>query len=226
MSGRTLLSVLVLGLVPLAGAPPPWLELALSRLPEPASAWTSTCTLEIERNGQRSVESFDPHATPAARWTLVTRQGVPPTPGELAAYRQSRADPASTPAPTSLTAGQIDLNSLELVRESSTHATLTGGFTEEAAATDKLLARLTVTLLVRKEPAAVVYYRLDLRQPFSPLIGVRMHELEAGAEFGPDGAIRRSWSRFRGRVFLRAVQERVTATFATTPDTGTAGNRN
>lgn len=210
---------LVAGALP--AAEPDWLELALARLPPPDEGRLA-CTLAIERNGQRSVERFDPRAAPAEQWTLVERHGSPPTPAEQAAYRRQRADPATGPAPAGLKSAQIDRASLQLVRESATHATLTGGFTEEAAATDKLLARLTLTLLVRKEPAAVVSYRLDLRQPFSPVLGVRMHELEAGAEYGPDGNIRRSWSRFQGRIFLRRVEERVSATFSPVE----AGNRN
>jgi len=226
MSGQAALVALALSLAPLSGAPPAWLDLALARLPAPSGAWPAACTLEIERNGQRSVEHFDPLAPPAAQWTLVERQGQAPSPEELAAYRQSRAAPATTPAPAGLVAQQIDRASLELVRESATHATLTGGFTEEAAATDKLLGRLTLTLLVRKDPAAVVYYRLELRQPFSPVLGVRMHELDAGAVYDAEGSVRRSWSRFRGRVFLRPVVERVTATFAPPGKPGSLGNRN
>lgn len=191
---------------------PAYVRDALGRFPvelPPGLAYT----VEAERNGERSVERYDPSQPAGARWQLLSREGREPTARELEFYASRSRDPADRGYRASFRPDQVDLGSLQLVRESATHATVRGGFHPAAVELDQMLGHLELTLLLRKQPAAVLSYRLELRGPYSPVLGVTMHELDAGAEFDAHGRPTRSWSRFAGRMFLKSMSEHVRATY-------------
>lgn len=211
---RTLLLGLVLSAPVLFSAQPPsWLAPAIDRLPEEIAP-DLAYTVEIEHNGQRSSERYDPSRPAGSRWTLLSRQGRSPTEAEFTEYARQRNGPSTSAYRASFRRDQVDLSSARVLEESATHATVHLGFNAIAKDADKMLRHLELTLDIQKQPARITSYRLQLAAPYSPVIGVKMHALDAGAEFDGESRPQRSWSRFRGRIFLKLVDESIEAHYA------------
>lgn len=170
-------------------------------------------TMEIDRNGSRSTERYDPARPPAARWILLARDGREPTAAEFADYLRQRARVAEPGFRASFRPDQVDRAHAEIVSESPSHLAVRLRFSESAVEADRLLGQLDLTVLVRKETGAVASYRLKLRAPYAAVLGVKMHALDSGAELDEAGRPRRTWSRFQGRIFLRSVDERIEVRF-------------
>ncbi len=209
------LSLLAIALLaaPLSrAAGPVWLEKALDRFAQtipPDCAYT----VDLTRNGETTSERFDPSQPPATRWTLLSRNGRPPTAEDLELYRRQRQgvfDPAFN---ATIETRQLDRGSVRIVRGDEAQAAITIGFTPAASDADKMLRHLDLSMVVRKEPAAVTAYTLKLREPYSPVLFVKMHEMSAGAEFDAEGRPVRTHSLFRGRIFFKSVTEQVEARF-------------
>lgn len=166
-------------------------------------------TMDVERDGVRSTERYDPSRPAGSRWTLVKRDGRTPSEQELTEYLRQLSVGRDPGYRASFRPDQVDLPGAELIRESSSHLTVRLRFTEAATGADKMLGQLDLTLLVRKATPTIASYRLHLRQPYSPVLGVKMHALDAGAELDETGRPIRTWSRFEGRIFLRKADERV-----------------
>ncbi|HYC72209.1 MAG TPA: hypothetical protein VEB66_13430 [Opitutaceae bacterium] len=164
-------------------------------------------TMDIDRNGRRSTERYDPSRPAGARWTLMALQGREPSAAELAEYQRHSAGRSDPGYRASFRPAQVDRTHAEIVMESPTHVTVRAHFTEAAAESDGTLGRLDLTLLVRKDRPSIVSYRLELRASYAPVLGVKMHALDAGAELDEAGRPRRTWSRFHGRIFLRSTDE-------------------
>lgn len=204
---RHLWFILVGVTVRAAAAVPAYVEEALARFHSTLSPGWS-CSVEVARDGAVSVERYDPSRPPGARWTLLSVNGSPPASGDLVDYARTRSQPGVLPFRAAFTPGQLERSTFVMLNEGPAAASVRFGFTEEAARADKMLPHLEIELLVRRQPAAIVNYRLHLRHPFTPVIGVRMHSLEAGADFDGEGRPVRQFSRFSGRILLvKGIEE-------------------
>lgn len=216
---RFLTVLLLLWLVPGARAaelPAPY-RAALARFSaDVPRGWAYTAT--TTRNGETSVERFDPARPRDAQWTLLMRNGRPPTADEAARYRSYRITTSTSTTRATFERGDIDPGSAELVREDATHAVFRCRFRQDVD--DDLLNHLELTLTFRKEPAAVEKFVLRLTEPFSPVLAMKMQELTvemslAAATADAPALPRESSSRFRGRVlFFKSIAEDVRVLYA------------
>ncbi len=174
-------------------------------------------TLTTVRHGRALTERFDPARPPAAQWTLLETEGRPPTPDEIEKYRRARAT-----APGGMQANferaDIEPGSLTLLREDATHAEFSGEFRETSVGPDKMLGHLKLVLKVDKHVPHVSAYLLELKEPYSPVLGVKMTGLRVEARFSPPTAGRPSLltgltSRFTGRIFFIPTGEELELTY-------------
>jgi hypothetical protein len=201
----------------LAAAPlPDYVREALARFrADPAQGWAYTLT--VDRNGQRSVQRFDPSRPAAERWTLVSQDDHPPTADELARYRTDKARDASPPARATFGKEDIDRTTAEVLREDPQRVVVRFRFNEDAA--DKTLGHLALDLIVAKRPAAVEAYTLRLLAPYSPVLAVKTLELEAGTRFGTPGSPQAglpvsATSHYVGRMLFKTVTENLSITYS------------
>lgn len=175
-------------------------------------------TLTTTKDGQTSVERYDPAQPVGAQWTLLQRDGRAPTPEESRRYTQYKTSTTqgSTRSAT-FEKGDIDFSTMKLVREDAERAEFESRFRE---GDDKMLAHFIVKLTVAKHPAAIERFVLSLDAPFSPVIGVKMKELLVDMTFSPATAERPSLplssiSRFRGRLLLvKSINEDLSITYS------------
>jgi hypothetical protein len=77
-----------------------------------------------------------------------------------------------------------------------------------------MLGHLNVILTVRKQPAFVEGYVLELKEPYWPVLGVKMNQLRIEARFSAPEGDRPSLpasveSHFVGRILLFANEEKL-----------------
>lgn len=184
---------------------------------EPPARWAYTIT--TVRPEASTTERYDPAQPPAARWTLLAFNGRPPTGKELDKYRRLRAANPLPASPANFQRSDIDPGSLRLVREDAERAEYEGGFREVAAAGDKMLGHLILRLTINKRVPHVEKFTLTLREPYTPILGVKMHTLQVEMTFAPPAPDRPSLplahtSHFTGRIFLIGTQEDLRITYA------------
>ncbi|AOS45356.1 hypothetical protein Verru16b_02437 [Lacunisphaera limnophila] len=212
------LALLLILLSPAAAAPlPDYLRTALTQFkPDAPADWAYTLT--TRRNETHMVERYDPARPPAARWTLLQWQGRAPTPEEAEKYLRSRPQADSGGTKANFTKDDIEPGSLTLVREDESVSEWTGRFRETSTGADKMLGRLTLRLLVDKRIPHVAEYRLSLQEPYSPVLGVKMHTLDvtvryqAPADSHPALPADQT-SRFTGRILFFSTQEELQLTY-------------
>lgn len=207
-------SVLLAVFLPLAlpAALPDYLLQALRDFPRTRLPSNLGYVMEITRNERQSRERYDPSQPEEERWILLEIAGRKPTPEDLARHRRTRSTGGNPAFQADFSAEQIDRNSLKLETEDDERAVFLGGFTEAAADDDTLLGRLALRLTVDKRLGVLLAYELRLPRPFSPVLGVKIHELIAGVEYHrlPGLALslpKRTYSKFRGRIFLTPTSE-------------------
>lgn len=172
------------------------------------------CSVETRRNNLSSVERFDPSLPAGAQWRLVTLNGAQPSADDYAAYVRRRGQTAEPPYRSAFTPDQLDLATFRVLNETPATARVGLGFSEAAARGDKMLPQLEVELLIARQPARIVSYRMRLPRPFHPVIGVKMQSLEAGADFDETGRPVRQFSRFTGTMFLfKSIDEQIDTRF-------------
>lgn len=163
-------------------------------------------TLTTVRNERAITERFDPSRPAGGQWTLLETEGRTPTSDELEKYRRARAA-----APGGMQANfekaDIEPGSLALVSDEGNLAEFVGGFRETSTGPDKMLGHLQLRLKVDKRVPHVAAYILELKEPYSPVLGVKMTGLRVEARFSAPEAGRPSllWemtSRFTGRIFF------------------------
>lgn len=198
-------------------AAPGYLREALGGFnPELPAHWAYTTT--TVRKEVSTAERFDPAKPPGEQWTLLLYNGGPPAAAELAKYQKLRA---ANPQPVSQATFQrsdIEPGSLQLVREDAERAEFRGGFREVSAGADKMLRHLELRLLVNKRLPYVEKFILNLREPYSPIFGVKMNELHVEMTFTPPTPDRpslpaTSTSHFAGRIFFIGTQEDLSVAF-------------
>jgi hypothetical protein len=196
-----------------SAATPDYLAKALRDFPSrnlPAGLGYETV---VVRNGHRTRERYEPARPAGEQWVLLEFAGRAPTAEEISRHRITRAKGGSSATfQTDFSAAQIDRGSLRLEQEDDDTAVFAGGFTEEAASADALLGRMSLRLTVDKRRGEITAYELRLPRPYSPVLGVKISELVAGAEFHRPAGLdlvlpRRTWSHFKGRIFLSSTLE-------------------
>ncbi len=197
---------------------PDYLRSALNRFsPSVPAGWAYTLT--TTRNGEQLVEQFDPSRPPGGQWSLLSHRGQNPSAAELQKYAQSRPTSDSGGPQSNFQKADIEPGSLQLVGEDSTRAEFLGGFREESTGADKMLGHLRLRLFVHKSPAYVEKCVLELKEPYWPVLGVKMNELRLETTFSPPDGDRPSLpiaqeSHFRGRLLLVPTEEKLQVAYA------------
>ncbi len=174
-------------------------------------------TLTTRRGSEISVERFDPSRPTEEQWTLLLRNQRPATAEDNSRYRSYRITIAPN-ARAIFKYGDIDLASLHLIRETESHAVFQGRFRDDLV--DPMLHHLEIFLTVAKSPPAIDQYILQLIEPFSPVLTVKMLDLhvETILVAPTDQAPllpRRTNSHFRGRIMLfKSIEEDVQTSYA------------
>jgi hypothetical protein len=183
----------------------------------PAAGWAYTLT--TLRNDARMVERYDPARPPAARWQLLELEGKTPTPDQLENYARSRPRGDSGGAQANFSREDIEPGSLQLIRETDTEAEWSADFREASTGPDKMLAHLTLRLTVDKRTPHVSAYTMELKEPYSPVLGVKMLQLVAVVRYHPPGPARPALpevqtSRFKGRILFIPTEENLEVRFS------------
>jgi hypothetical protein len=212
LAGFSLRGLLLwLGLATVAAAMPEYVRQALGIFsPEVPPGWAYTLT--TERDGRQIAERYDPSKPPAEQWSLQLSAGHPPTQDELDKYARYKASQAPGAVQATFQKSDIEPGSVELVHEDAERAELTCAFRAVSANADKMLGHLVLRLIVGKRQPHVERYTLELRKPYSPVLGVQMRELVVTMDFTQPGTDRpslpeRSSSHFAGRIFFVPVEE-------------------
>ena len=197
---------------------PAYLKEALAKFsPETPHGWAYT--LRTESDGRETVERFDPARPPDTRWTLLRANGHAPTPDELDKYIKFKGGQTTSATQATFRKEDLDPGALTLISEDAQRADYRCGFREQSANSDKMLAHLVLRLRICKQPAHVEKYTLLLREPYSPVLGVKMHELTVDLIYSPPTDARpslpwRGTSHFRGRMFVVPVEENLRLTYS------------
>jgi hypothetical protein len=163
-------------------------------------------TLTTVRNERAVTERFEPAKPAGTQWTLLEIEGRTPTADDTAKYRRARS---SGPGgmQSNFEKNDIDPGSLVLIREDNARAEYSAAFRETSTGPDKMLGHLTLRLIVDKQVPHIAAYTLELKEPYSPVLGVKMNQLQVEARFSSPTADRPSLllemtSRFAGRIFF------------------------
>lgn len=204
------LCLLLPGFAPAADLPD-YLRTALAGLHTDVPAgWAYTLT--TTRNDQRMVERYDPARPPAAQWSLVEWLGRAPDADEAAKYARSRPQSSAGGAQANFNRTDIEPASLRLIREDDRVAEWAAEFRETSTGPDKMLGHLHLTLTVDKLTPHVAAYTLELKEPYWPVLGVKMLALRVEVRFlapadGRPALPERQTSRFAGRILFIPTEE-------------------
>jgi hypothetical protein len=174
-------------------------------------------TLTTVRNDHSMTERFDPAQPPAVQWTLLELENRAPTQDEIEKYARSRsAGPGGTQ--TNFKKADIDPGTFVLLKEDDVQAEFTATFRETSAGADKMLGHLILHLTVDKRLPHVAACVLELKEPYSPVLGVKMNELRVETRFSLPAEGRPSvptemTSRFAGRIFFISTGENLRLTY-------------
>lgn len=197
---------------------PDYLRTALAGLHTDVPAgWAYSIT--TTRNDQRMVERYDPAKPPSAQWTLSEWLGRAPDADETAKYARSRPQASAGGAQANFNRTDIEPASLRLVREDDRVAEWSAGFRETSTGPDKMLGHLKLSLTVAKQTPHVAAYTLELKEPYWPVLGVKMLTLRVEVHFLPpaDGhpaLPERQISHFAGRILFIPTEEKLELHYA------------
>jgi hypothetical protein len=210
----------LLATLPVVAAMPDYLREALNQFsPEVPAGWAYTLTT-VRNDDARSTARFDPSRPPAEQWTLLELNGRPPTPKEAGQFARARASGGNIATPQgNFQKGDIDPGSIELLTEDAVRAEFRCTFRAEAAGADKMLGHLRLRLFVDKKLSHVEKFVLELPESYSPVLGVKMRELDVQVSFtapsaGQPGLPATGRSRFLGRIFFIGMEENIDLTYS------------
>ena len=197
---------------------PDFLQEALGKFnPAVPPGWAYTQT--TERDKLTTTERFDPVQPPAEQWTLLRYNGQAPSAPELEKYGRFKAANPTSAAQAAFQKGDIDPGSIVLIREDSERAVFSCAFRAESADSDKMLGHLHLQLVVNKRQPHVEKFQLALREPYSPVLGVKMNGLIVEMIFSAPTSDRPSLpavstSHFVGRIlFFFGTEENLRLTY-------------
>ena len=202
---------------------PPELDRALKLFSaEGTRGWAFT--QKTESGGKSLVEHYDPAKPEFSRWTLLKKNGKPPTSDELQEYRDrlSRRTTGST-APN--VKDQIDPASYELVQTDDVYATyrfhLLPGASDDRSAT-----HMTATFTLHKPTATITRVELTAFEPFSPMLAVKITEAHTTMTYNlPENdrptLLQQITVSIRGRaMWFKSLDEDMTVTYSDHEYTG------
>ncbi len=198
---------------------PDYVRTALNAFsPEPPAGWSYTLTT-VRNNDARSTARFDAAKPAGSQWTLLEINGRAPSASEADQYARSRASD-TTPASARGVFQKRDLDpaSITLIHEDAGRGEFQGTFRPEAAGADKMLGHLVLRLTIARREPHVEKFVLELKEPYSPVLGVKMRELLVEATFtAPSGGRpslpARQSSHFLGRIFFFGTEENLVLTY-------------
>lgn len=209
----------LLAVASVAAEVPAYVREALGKFSsEVPAGWAYTLTT-VRNEDARTTARFDPAKPPAEQWTLLDLNGRVPTAKESTQYARARSGGGNASAPQgTFQKGDIDPASITLISEDADRGEFSCGFRPEATGSDKMLGHLHLRLSVNKRQPHVEKFVLELKEPYSPVLGVKMRELLVQMSFTPPAADRPSLpavnsSHFLGRIFFIGMEENLTLTY-------------
>ncbi len=197
---------------------PDFLQAALGKFnPAVPPGWAYSQT--TERNNLTTIERFDPSQPPAEQWTLLRYNGQAPSAPDQKKYDQFKAANPTASTQAAFQKSDIEPGSIELVHEDTERAVFNCAFRSESADSDKMLGHLHLQLVVNKRQPHVEKFQLALREPYSPVLGVKMNGLIVEMIFSAPTSDRPSLpavstSHFVGRIlFFIGTEENLRLTY-------------
>ena len=208
---------LTLAVTTAAAVTPDYLRQALAQFsPDVPRGWAYT--LVTDRNGEQLKERYDPSKPPADQWTLLQLNGRPPTAKESEKYAHSRPGSTSSAPQSTFQKADIEPGSIELIQENADRGEFRCAFRSESKGANKMLGHLILRLTVSRRQPHVEKFALELREPYSPVLGVKMRELQLQMSLSAPGPVRpglpvESTSHFLGTIFFFTMEENLRVTY-------------
>jgi hypothetical protein len=182
---------------------------ALKRFqPEPPAGWSFTQTTEGQ--GESLVERCEAKKPAFDRWTLIAKNGHPPTEAELREYAEIRSRRSRAGTAPKVT-DQIDVTSIELVQRDAERVTYRARLVP-GESRDTTAEYLRVTFVFHEPTATIESLELSNTEPFSPTLGVRIVEMKTGLlaphRERPRPAPARHHARPRPRLLVQVARRR------------------
>jgi hypothetical protein len=196
---------------------PPALEAALKSFrADPPPGWSFTQTTTAQ--GESLVERCDAAKPAFDRWSLVGKNGRPPTADEARHYAEMRSRRSRGGTAPSVV-NQFDLTTVETVAETVERATFRCGL-KPAEKGDETAAFLRATIIVHKPTSTVESIELASTGEFSPTFGVKIAEMKTRMTYRPPSGEtpllpQAVETRVRGRAFwFKSLDAEMTVTFS------------
>jgi len=198
-------------------AVPDELTQALARFrADPAPGWSYTLT--TTGDGRSMVERCDAAKPEFDRWSLVQRDGRPPTPDEFRDYAESRSRRSrGGTAPRMI--DQLDLETLDVRSEAGDRVTFSCRL-KPGDARDNVAAFLRATIVLHKPSQTIESLDLSSTGEFSPSLVVKIAAMNTHLSYSLPEADRPSLplsveTRVRGRAFLfKSLDAEMVVTFS------------
>lgn len=198
-------------------AVPAELDAALKQFrAEPPSGWSYTMTSVGE--GQSMVEHCNAAKPEFDRWTLVQKNGQPPTPEEARDYAELRTRRSRGGTAPKLIE-QLDLASLETLPAEGEHSTFRCRL-KPGDGGDTVAAALRATIVVHRPSHAIESIELASTGEFSPSMVVKIAGMNTRLTYsrpsdGKPGLPQQVLTRVRGRAFFfKSLDAEMTVTFS------------
>jgi hypothetical protein len=212
------LALLVLLVAPLAAAPlpEPFRKALAGFVGEVPGGWAYTLT--TTREADVSVERFDPAKPNGAQWTLLKRNGRPPTGDEVRQYQSFKTAHVPGTVRANFARGDLDLSTVALVQDDPQRPVYRCRFREDLE--DALLNHLEVLFTLDVSGGYFARYELRLTEPYSPVLSVKITALSVTVDFSAPSDDHpalpaASRSVFRGRVlFFKSTGEDLAITYS------------
>lgn len=190
---------------------------------ENPKGWSFTQTTVAE--GRSLTERCEAGRPEFSRWTLLAKDGDPPTPGEIEEYNEKRSR-RSRGGTAPHIASQLDLASAEMVHENDAEFVYRFRLRREARS-DRSAEFLRATLTFHRPTATISVFELANIGPFSPVWGVRVTELRTTIHYHLPTADRpalldKITTRTKGRAYFKSLDAEMRVTFT---DYAFAGRR-
>jgi len=193
-----------------AGPLPPEIETALKNFrADGAKGWAFTQTTQARSDSL--VEHYDPLKPEFIRWTLVQKNGKPPTEKEAREYQEKHTRRSGNDTAPDVTK-QLDLSTAERVQDDTERSAYR--FHLKAGDKDDTSAQyMTAIFTFHKPDNAVEQVELGNTEPFSPMFGVKIQEARTVISYSLPNADRPSLLdhitvKVRGRAMLvRSLDE-------------------
>ena len=200
----------------IAAVPPELTEALQHFRAEPPPGWSFSLTTVGE--GKSMVERCDAAKAEFDRWSLMQKDGRPPTPDEAREYAESRSRRSrGGTAPNVIE--QLDLATLETIAGTAERTTFRARL-KPGDAGDNVAGFLRATIVLHKPSRTIESLELMSTGEFSPTFVVKIAEMTTRLTYRPPASDRPSLpdkveTRVRGRAFLfKSLDADLTVTFS------------